>query len=248
MAAQEAQQKYRFDDAKLQQYWQAWKKEPTSANLKELMQQAQPIIDYAIHYYASDLAAVPSLRLQAKALVLDSMHKFDPSKGSLVNYLLLNLQRLQRYAGQERRMLHQSERMAMQLQAIEKATQELLASLGRPPTTQELADYLGLSTEQIRLMRQQSKLPVPAAAMPSEDVVPQTLSSRNAELEELLKYCYDESDAIDKYIIESKFGLFGSPIRQNTEIAKQFNISPAAITKRLDNINKRLMQLAELLR
>lgn len=240
-----AEMTYKLKEESILPLYEQWINEPTSENFQKLYRAAEPVINYAIGYYAKDLANSPSLKLKAKKIVYECVKNYDKSKGSLVNYLMMYLQRLQRYAGQQRRMIQQSENLAMKLMDLQKTEQELSAELGRAPTTIELADKMGISVDAIERIRKRGRIGIAESQVP-EWVEGRQLGYESEEMMDLLKnYYYFDADPASKYILEHKFGLFGRPIKSNTEIAKDLGMSPSAITQRIDKIYNDLVRLKE---
>jgi GTP-dependent phosphoenolpyruvate carboxykinase len=62
-------------------------------------------------------------------------------------------------------------------------------------------------------------------------------------LGEAMEYVYDESDPIDRKIIEFTTGYGGSPMLSKKEIADRLGISPSQVTRRADRIGMKIQDM-----
>lgn len=247
---------YVFKEEELRRVYDIWKSNPSPQNLQAVIDAARPIMTYAARYYVSDLADSPVLALRAKRLVAEAIPKYEPSRGPLSNYLMLVLQRLQRYGGQERQMIKLSERVAMDSKMLSDAASEFFSIHGREPTTEELADLTGLSMRRISRIRKMAALTVPesrvSAPMSEEEstrmVVGKIIGEEGKEFNDLVQTYYMTADPANKLILEKGLGLFGQPKTSLSDIAKELNMSPAAVTQRLNKMYAELSEMQSLLR
>lgn len=236
---------YKLSDEKLVPLWQKWRQTRSPKDLSAFIDATTPVLNYAVAHYVPDAERNPILLAHARMLAVDAAKKYDPRRGSLVNYLLVNLQRLQRRGAEQRQIIRQPERQAMGVIQLTEAEKDLEARLGRPPSAAELADTTGLSLKKIEKLRKQKFAAIPEAATTAAGA--RQLGTETQYSDELLEYAYIDADPQDKIIMEHHFGLHGAPVVSNTEIAKKLKVSPAAITQRLDKIYKNLSQWHELL-
>jgi len=84
---------------KLELAYEAWKQNPTQANLSRVLDSAQPVIDSGLKSYAGRMAS--TVQIRAKVLALNAIKNYDANRGaSLKSYIMLNLRPLTRYAQQ----------------------------------------------------------------------------------------------------------------------------------------------------
>jgi len=244
--ADQTRSSYRFKEEEYLPLYETWVKTKSPDALTVLVDKLSPLLDYAIHYYASDIASSPSLRIKAKKLLIDAIKSYDPSKGLLTHHVFLNLQRLKRIGGQTRQIIRQSEQVSMDLNMLNQAEEELIQTLGRLPNTEELADYTGLSIERIKRIRQKAVMPLPEATTVRQtaeglsELPTQALGQGQDVFTQLLELAYIDADPVDKAIMELYYGLHGRPRMSQKDIANKLRLSPGRVSQRISEIEERV--------
>jgi len=131
--------------------YSAWKEDQSDANREVLLKAISPVIGY--HVGTIGNADKNYLTIQGKILAMKAMKDYDPSKASLSTYLSGQLIPLRRFARQQMNILNVPERVMLASQQLDGAETELEDMLGRLPTTDELADHMGMSVKQIERIR-----------------------------------------------------------------------------------------------
>jgi len=222
-----------------------WKENPSPLHTTVLLDKVKPAIDHAIKAYVQGVPS-PMTRSKAKQLAIEAFHTYDPRQAQLNTHLINHLKRLQRSSAREANFIHIPEQLSLDRQHLHEAHLDLADSLGREPTTDELADQIGLSKRRIGYLRS-VKSPVAEGWMRSrhlgeEDYDPSVEAQPHNEAAELL---YDSlDDPTDKLILEHGIGLHGHDQKHSSVIGKMLNISPSAVSQRaaklqssLDDIN-----------
>lgn len=222
-----------------------WQTDPSPANMGKLLHTVKPVLDTALRTFGGPSAQSPTLRGRAKQLALESFGSYDPVKGSMRSHLLGRLQRLRRYAATEQQIIPMPEQIAMQRQQLHASELELEDKLGRPPTTAELSDSIGLSAKRIAYVRQggapiaEGTISQAGRAEGSGNYLPvsQSLAPQKNEWVELV---YDDLGPTDQLILEHSLGLHGQKPRSAADIAKMTRLSPGAISQRMQRIQAML--------
>lgn len=133
--------------------WQTWKKKPTDANASALLAQVQPLIHREASKWDQTLAR-PLLETEGKRLAMQAFHSYDPNKGAALGTHVVNqLQRMSRLSYANQNVARLPENKMLWFHSYHKAHAQLADELGRPPTTDELADELGWSIPRVEEFR-----------------------------------------------------------------------------------------------
>lgn len=216
-----------------------WKKTGSKESLKKLMDVLYPTIEKGIKTFGGGL---PSLYGKAKLIAYDALNSYSPDKGTLDSHLMLNLQRLYRYAPQSGAILDVPELVRMQAKQLETISKELEEKFRRPVSDQELADYMGLSLRRIQKIRSaQGTVPesifegsTPAKALVDVD------DKQKAKRELWMETLYKEVSPVQQYIMDHKFGLHGHKPKTLEEIAQKLKLSVSTVHKYLREIDEKL--------
>ena len=136
----------------------AWKAGPSPATNSALLTAVKPIIDTTLRQYSGGNPS-PSLKSRAKILALNSFKTYDPTKGRLRTHLYSHMQGLQRINAQEQNIISVPERVALDYNHVQEASNALRDRLGRDPSNAEISNHTGLSAKRLAYIRQ-SNLPV----------------------------------------------------------------------------------------
>lgn len=217
-------------------FYDAWKVDPTPDNLNRVVRSLDSTIGYKLS--SMGIADNPQMRHQARLFAADAIKKFDPASGAnLRTWTQSQLQSMQRFRRENQGPVKVPDRAAIDAWAIERATRELEDELGREPDVKQIADRSGLSVKRIGAVRATTR-PVAASAQMFDEgqVAPDFLG-------EALEYVYDESDPIDRKIIELTTGYGGSPVLSKKEVAAAVGISPSQVTRRSERIGQKLQEM-----
>ena len=157
------------------------------------------------------------------------------------------MRRLQRVSAQRGNLTRISENVAQQRAQVQRAIRELSADLGEEPTTDQIADKLGMSRNRINdLMNYKPIVPDSIAVSPEGD------SLAVADVDKALalydNVIYEDLDNIDKKIYEWSTGYGKGEKLSGIEIARRLNMSPAAVSKRYVKISQKFAEDRELIK
>lgn len=125
------------------QLWEAWHKDPSSANLNALLNQLGPLITKEVQRSSGTLPE-SALRAEGKKWAIKAIKSFEPARGYKLSTHVTNyLQRVRRLNYQYQNVARLPESKQLQFREYNDARNSLEESLGRQPTEDELAAHLG---------------------------------------------------------------------------------------------------------
>ena len=225
------------------EYYEAymrWKRERSPEALEDLVDLLEPLIERSIYQYIGSREGSRDmiLRMKGRAILQQAIPKYDPTRSSMSTFAHIQLQSLQREYRRQMLPLRIPERQAIEATRLHRAEEELTSRLGRPPSDVELADYTGMSLQKIRHLRGGGSVVAHGRFMESEGAP--TESAASARTEAWLEYIYHDLNERDKVIFEHTVGYNGKPKLSGRELAKKLGVSPAYISQRRAEIQRRI--------
>jgi DNA-directed RNA polymerase specialized sigma subunit len=234
----------------LESTYEAWKTNPTPESMGSFLAAANRNIESAVRQYAGE---ADSLSMgYAKRLVSKSLPKFDPSKGSLNTYINRQVQPIQRWSNQRRRVVQLPDRAVAESADVNRISQELEQELGRVPTIEEVADNTGIPVGRVKRLQQSSALVMPSSTTTGDGDdggLPETLEDSPVEQDTFsawLNLVRSDLTSTDRLILDYTLGINGKAKKSNAEIAKLLKMSPSAVTQRSARIQSLLDRELEL--
>lgn len=227
-------------EPKYKELYQNWQKTKSTKDLQKLLDAAYPTIEKGLKVFGGGL---PNLYGRAKLIALDAMASYDPNQAPLDSYLMLNFQRLQRFLPQTGSMIKIPEAIRMQARELENAAAELEAKLQRPPSDQEIADYMGISLKRIEKIRSAQGV-VPGSAFGEEIVTQEEIP--DAKLKLWIDTVYKESSPMQQYIMEHVYGLHGKKKKTLADIAKALKVSIGTVHGNLRKIEEKISLITKI--
>jgi len=213
------------------------KRDPESLGV--LIQALEPVLHKGINTFGY---GIPTLYGRAKLLAKNAIETYDPMKAPLESHIMLHLQRLQRYAPRTGNVVDVSEGQRMLGREIINAERELSDKYKRPPSDQELADYLGINVRKINRARAAFGAVPESAFEGNVETAPIEQIDISSPTKQLwTEAVYQELSPIQQYIAERRLGLFGHKVESVEEIAKKLNVSPATVSYHFNTIKQKLM-------
>lgn len=215
-----------------------WSQEPTTQNLRPVLDSMKRVLDYAVGGLNN---AGPQAKHQARLYAADAIRSYDPAAGtSLSTHVQNGLQQLKRYNRTTGGAVKVADRTSLDAFAIEKANAKFIDTHGREPTVQELSDETKMSPSRIGKVRRQTR---PVA---SQDQMGDAALDAPDFLDEATAYIYEDSDYIDKKIIEMTTGYGGAQmVRKNADMAAKLNIHPSQVTRRSARIRAKVQEIEQ---
>lgn len=127
-----------------EQAYQAWKDQPTQANLKGLYKRFDSEINKKMNLWSGGAVKVnkAGLRMDMKRNLMKAFKTWDPNKASLRTHANNMLKRSQRYVGKFQNMAFIPEEKRSLITPIQKARDILHQQRGKPPSRAAVASYL----------------------------------------------------------------------------------------------------------
>lgn len=221
--------------------YDTYKAAPSPKALAVLVEAKRRLIDGVVNGLVGQKAS-PIVRRRAYVLAAQAIKGFDPRQGvPLDAHLRTQLQSVQRMARQVNEAIDIPERVRRDRALLHQTSEKLWDELDREPTDDEIADRSGVSIRRIAKLREMPSgvmgLGQFAAKGTEESGDPGVIEVDPAEEWEDL--VYHDLDPVDKRIYDAYTGYRG-PQRPASSLAKDLNLSPAAITKRMGSITNRL--------
>lgn len=213
--------------------------------LSEYLQEMGSTIDKGVNLYAN---GDKLYKTQARILAINAAKSYDPAKGaSITTHVLNQLRPLQRLAAQRGNLTRVPENVAQQRSVVTRAIRELTADLGEDPTTEQIANRVGMSVKRVdALMNYKPIVPDSLAVSPEGDAFTAHEPDRALNLYDTV--IYNELDTTDKKIYEWSTGYGKGEKLSGVEIARRLNITPAAVSKRYAKIVSQFGEYRDIIR
>ena len=217
--------------------WSQWKASPTDTNFAAVFEEVKPIIDSAMTSFAG---RDESLRTRAHILTAEAIQSWDPKAGAaLKTHVYSRLQRLQRFRSERGAAVRIPENVETDKRMVARFISEYQDRQGVAPDLDEIID--GTSISKKRIMRTWTReYPEGSHSMDKGD-----LQAIKGKADVWRDYVYHDLDARGKKVFELTTGYNGSEIIPKTEIARRLQITPAAVSLRVNQIIRQLEMATE---
>lgn len=204
--------------------WKTWRRKPTDANASALLTQVQPLISREASKWDQTLAR-PLLETEGKRLAMQAFHSYDPNKGAALGTHVVNqLQRMSRLAYANQNVARLPENKMLWFHSYHKAHARLADELGRPPTTDELADELGWSIPKVEEFRASIGRKELLESGGAEESGGAGLYEADKQ-EHLVDFIHHDLPPAQRAIFEHLTGYGGAEQLSNTEIQKKLGLT-----------------------
>jgi DNA-directed RNA polymerase specialized sigma subunit len=219
----------------------AWLDSRDPAGMAGAVNALTPKLAQHLHRYG--LGTDPLAMGKAKVLAAKALQSYDPSSGAgLMTWLDRNMQPLSRFRRQRATAIKVPEKIQLDNMAIERAAADFEIEKGREPELDELADAAGMTVKRLDHVRKAFK------RMPSESAFEGNLESNIGPdtLGEALSIVWDESDPVDRKILQLRTGYGGTARTDSAaEVAMTLNLTPVQLSRRSARIAAKLDELME---
>lgn len=231
------------DNVEIDDLVSRWKQYNAPKDASALYTYLSPTINSAVTSYAG---GDKSLRVPAYRLAFDALRTYDPSKGAdIKTHVYNNLKRLNRLHADRSNITHVPEGVAHDRNIIAKAISNFQDEYNREPNDDELSDITKLSKKRIDKILGRTNIISGSEAVTDEGA--DRISKTGISEDTYIDYVYSSSDDIDKKIIEMMSGHRGRKIYSGNEAARKLNMTPAAISLRINKIRDRMAEVKGLL-
>lgn len=216
--------------------------DPTPDKLNKVVNTLEPVIGY--HLSVRNLAQSPQMRTQARVIAAKAVQSYDPASGAkLSSWVGTQMQRLNRLSRMSSSGFKLPDRVYTDAQNLRAAEAEFLAEHDRTPDVKELADAARMPVSRVATVRRSLRRSVPSATF--GDSLPSGLTTeQDPMVDEAVDYVYQDSDKVDRAILEMKTGYGGKfdGGMDSTQIAQQLNIDPSQVSRRMARLTFRLLK------
>jgi len=206
----------------------------SKSEIEKLIKDNKKLIELEASRYATNLPLI-TVQIEAYKLAREAAASFNPAAGyKFSTYLVNNLKKLSRMSTQYGGVVRLPENTQFGINKLMKTEKDLEHTLGRTPTTSELAEHSGFSIKAVNNMMRSRKS---SSAMSNLFESPALFESGN---DEWVHFVYHDLSSADKLIFEHKTGFGGKKILDNASIAKKLNLSTSTLNNRIKLINNTL--------
>lgn len=210
---------------------------PTPENKQRVVEWLKPTVSSALQ---TSGGGDQSLEPRAWILAFEALNTYDPKKGAAVKTHVFNsLQRLNRVRAERSTAMHVPENVREDSVVIGEFVRDYTDRFGIEPSQALIADKLSMSTKRVRKAMTQGER-LESSSLSEHGDAAGTRSRDPADI--WADYVYHDLSETDKKIFEWTTGYGGSKIIPKIQIASKLKVSPAAISIRISQIQKRLQE------
>lgn len=233
----------RMDEA-----YDAWKKEQSPATMSKLINTSMPTITSATRSYSRN-PDDPAIQLEAIRLASQAFSSYDRKQGTaLRTFVYSQLQPLRRYSGQRIRTLYLPERSWYDLSNYRNTKRQLEEANNNLPSIQELADATGLSTRRLAKIQQLDRKVIDESQLREgmdEESGPMQESGEEGTSDEdfWAEAVYKGLSTRDQNIFDHRLGAHGIEELPNKKIAEKLGVSAPFVSQRVKAITALLQEM-----
>lgn len=207
--------------------WQEWKRSPTDANLSALLKQMDGPIQKETNRWSGTLAR-PLLETEGKQLAVEAFKTYDPTRGTgLGTHVTNSLLKMSRLSYANQNVARLPENKMLMFHTFQTGHAELQDTLGRSPTTDELADHLGWSIPHLTTFRKQIShqelLESGGSSSVGEGTAGPSFDAENTDY--TVDFIHHGLPPTQKAIFEHLTGYGGAKVLSNTAIQQKLGLS-----------------------
>ena len=211
--------------------WSVAKDQPTK---DALMGYLKPTISSAVSAYGG---GDDSLKVRSNIIADQAIRSWDPTKGTLKTHVFNHLKGLQRYRTRRQYAVHAPERKRLDSFKVSRFEKDFRSKHDRDPSDQEIGDGVHLSLKRI----QESRINPEVSSSQGTSDKGDLMAGQGRTYEDIWKdYVYHDLNTQNKRIFEWVTGHNGKKKLSKMDIANKLRISPAAVSQRINTIQKRL--------
>lgn len=222
---------------KLVESWERWRKTNSKQELQYLLTNLQPQINMAVGNYYNSGLPLPVLKAEAKRLILEALETYDPSKGTLKNYISVYLQKLYRFVNNNQNAIRLPENHRLELSTLKKVQADFQLRYDREPTAVELADELGWSLDKVTTLLKEIRTPI----ILGSDAWDRKTLGDDLEIRNAFEYASAKLRPEEIKVMEYSTGM-GNTQLGTGDIAKELGKSPAWVSTTKNKIAQLLQE------
>lgn len=200
---------------------------------KQLLKSLGPLINTQVGKYTNSGLPKMSIELEGLRLAGNALDTYDPTKAQLNTHVVNNLKKLSRFVTDYQNIGHIPEPRALMIGKYNNTHSYLTETLGREPTSLELADSMLVPLKEVERLQDELRKDLYMGNVVEEDddtgfyefIDP----DGGSQFKEALEFVYFDSTPEEKLILESYTGLYGKPKLSSKQIAQKLNITEAQL-------------------
>jgi hypothetical protein len=205
--------------------WHEWNQTRTEANLKQVLDQLNPVIQNEVNRWAGTLAR-PVLEIEAKTLAREAIESFSPNAGAaLATHVTNRLKKLSRLSYTHQNIARMPEYQSLKFTTVSNAKSALTEQHGREPTVDELADELNWSRPALEAFQKNVR-----KEYIETDAPPPIFDTTEPEAGGTVDFVYHDLAPKQKKLFEFTTGYRGTPVLNNAEIMKRLKMTQGQLS------------------
>ena len=215
--------------------------DPSPEKLNRVVRRLDPVTRYAQRAYG--VSENPLLRQKSRLFTAQAVKTFDPAAGArLTTWTGSQLRQLGREKRKHTTSVQVPERAQLEMLQVRRAENEFLDKYGRDPDAVELADHAKIPVAKIATLRRMFRPQVSQEAMAGVQQLQHQPFS-----DEAVGYVHQDSDHLDRRILELKMGYAGNEVRQPKDIADTLKLTPSQLSRRSAKLALRVKDAMDML-
>lgn len=216
--------------------WREWKRSPSPMNLQRVMDQLEPLIQSEVNRWQGSLPRA-TLEIEAHRLAVEALKTYRPTGGAKLSTHVMNrLKKLSRLVYSHQNIARIPEHKVLQSHTFNSARMTLENSLGREPTSDELADELKWTRTQVE-RQQEAQRGTYIASLP-----PPLIFDKPSEETGVVDFVYHGLDPKKKKVFEDITGYGGNKVLSNAEIMRKHNLTQGQLSYIRRDLTNRFAQ------
>lgn len=212
---------------------QEWKQAPAGFDkerrLSALLSNFGGSIGFGLNSFRGAPLPMATMELEAKRIAAEAFNDYSPTAGmSLSSFITTRVkQRLSRYVGTYQNVARLPEHQIQQIGPLREAVADLTSRWNREPTTEELADHLGLPVKHITRLRKNLRqdLMAETGGLDATDTYETDPDYAKAMM------VYYSLNTQEKQAFDFLLGAHGQPRLSASEIATRLKISAGRVSQ-----------------
>ena len=196
--------------------WESWKKAPEHEKPKKLaplLKAYEPTFQRKIHEWSGGAVAIQpaAFKAELQKQFISALHNFDPEKAALSTHIETRLHKAKRFVIKHQNLAYIPEGQVAHIGRIRKAQDQLTEEFGRAPTTDEIADHIGMPPKRVATILNSLKKDIPSSRFEEDPTAKQ--HAREREVLGLLQFNLSPDE---KEVFDHLFGQNGKAKIQST--------------------------------
>lgn len=217
--------------------WQHWKKNGEKPeHLEPLLKLYDPNLDFKAKMWKAPTVPKSAFKLELQDHLIKAFQSFDPDRNVALNtHVEMRLHKAKRYNVKNQNLAYIPEGQVSYISKINKAHDTLSEEYGRPPTSTEIADHLGMTPKRVETIQRAIRKDIPGSTFESEP--PETLRRTSYEEQQIavasgiLPHIFPDKPEMHT-LFNYTFGTNEHPrVTSTNELAKKMGKSPSQISR-----------------